>query len=314
MLWLKRNLWLAVSGAVALVLVILGGYFVYQNLDQNSSLNGKLEEAKARLNRLSTLNPSPQPTNEILLKIEVARLREFLAACKRLFPPQPTNRLTKLAFKSLLDNTVANLRREARQANVDLPDRDNYAFSFDTLMNQVNFRDESLRLLPEQLEEVKTLCEIAFKAKVHDLESVRRVAASEYDQLNAPHILPRLQRTNAITGMVEWPYEIAFGAFSTELAAVLDGLEQSRLGFVVKSIVVVPGGPEGGPQPAPIPGLGPAPPPPGAPPDTRPGRLRGPPVRPLAVPAAAGPRPGLVTVLNERVLRVVLLVYLVKPV
>ena len=95
------------------------------------------------------------------------------------------------------------------------------------------------------------------------------------------------------------PYEISFRCFSSELAAVLDGFRQSPHGFIVKTVRVeaAPALAAAGPSAAGMadPGSRPVPSP-----GTTPGM------------GVATSRGGLPIVINEKLLRVSLLVNVVK--
>ena len=114
------------------------------------------------------------------------------------------------------------------------------------------------------------------------------------------------------------PYELTFFSFTTELATVMNGLEKSPHGFVLKALMVEPdasapganvapqGGPGGVEGGSPVRPQAPRPPrfpPPGVPP------------RPAANPTAVRPvvndKP--VYVLKEKRLKVTMLVYTIKP-
>ena len=93
-----------------------------------------------------------------------------------------------------------------------------------------------------------------------------------------------------------WPYEVTFQCFSSELSSALEDLERAPYGFLVKSVVVDPAEDRATP-----PGT-----PPGAPPGAPPGRRFGP------GPATNAPT-GLVTLINEKLLRVTLRIEVIKP-
>jgi hypothetical protein len=108
------------------------------------------------------------------------------------------------------------------------------------------------------------------------------------------------RRDLRITGAVISPYQLEFNCFSSELASALEGLYKSPHGLLVKALMVDTAPVEAraaAPQPA-------APPPPritNAPPNY--------PRKPLP------PPPGtlLTNVLNERVLKILLRIEVVKP-
>ena len=302
MVWLKRNLWMVVGGVIALVLAGWGGYYVFGSLAQNAELNTKLQEAKQELERVAGLVPTPNRSNVLAVAAETRHANEAMAAALRVFPPSPTNQVDKQKFHSLLDTTVADLRKLARTNGMELPSADGYAFSFDGLINQVNFSEESLRMLSQQLVEIRTIITILCESRVDVLESVRRVAVCEFDATGTSYILPKPLRTNDVNGAIEWFYEVSFLSFTPQLAAVLEGLGRCKLGLVIKNVSVSPG--ETVVQVVPD-LLTPAP---AAPPPLAPVRGGRGPVR-----AVEAPRQNLGTVLDERRVRSILLLSVVKP-
>ena len=152
---------------------------------------------------------------------------------------------------------------------------------------------------------MKQLSSLLFKGKVNRLEFVRR--ARVMDEVPGPNsagdYLPESPHFNSDVGMVMWPYEIVFHSFSPELAAVIEGISRMPEAYVVRSVVVDPAEPLPTRQ---APGApGPGNPGPGSPGPGRGGRGG---ARP-AVTAASGPE----KILNERLLRVVLKVEVIKP-
>ena len=305
MVWLKRNLWLVVGGVAALLMAGWGGWYVYDSLGQNAELNTKLQEAKQELERVANLSPTPNQNNVSAAGVETRRANDAMAAAFRVFPSALTNRVDRQKFSSLLATTTANLRKLALTNRVELPSTDGYAFSFDALVTQVKFSDEELRLLTQQLAEIKEMVTVLCEARVDVLESVKRAPACESDKPSPDSpILPKPFRTNEVNGAIEWFYEVSFLSFTPQMAQVIEGLGRSRLGVVVKSVAVSPGEIVTGGVPPPDVGTPPPPPPP----PLRFGRgARG----PAAV--AEPPRQNLGTVLDERRVRTVLLLSVVKP-
>jgi hypothetical protein len=186
-----------------------------------------------------------------------------------------------------------------------------------------------------QLGEVKAICDVLIRAKIHALDSLRRervssddAAGNQTDYLSIPSL------TNELA--VLSPYEITFKCFSPELAGVLGGFATSPYGFLVKNIALEPAVAlttettsvtAVTPQPVPVP-VTPTYPTTPNPYTQRYGNLGGDgeyrpntpgyprPVTPIPQPvqvAPVAPRPtGLQTVLDEKQLKVTLLVEVVK--
>ncbi len=313
MLWLKRNAGWAAAIAVAVLLAGAGAYYVFTQYSLNEELTTKLGEAKAQLDRLTTtVKPSPTPENVRAASEDVRRSREYSALAQRLFVATPYQPLNNQTYKSLLENTLADLRRQAVAASVEIPT--NYSFSFEAQVRPMTFEPASLKPLSDQLIEVSEVCRALFKARVHKLESIRRVGVSAHDTQGATDILQGVVvTTNRFTGLWAWPYEFTFECFSSELAATLEELSRAPRMTVVKNILVDTTEGSGPPPP----GLMPPPQDPGMP--LRGPGMRGPGMRGVRPPPGGGPpgappvRGGLTTVLEERLLRVVLLVHVIKP-
>ena len=329
MLWLKRNLLLAVSGFVALILLSAGVYYLYINLDKNQTVEKELMDAMGTLTNIYNSETFPHPTNITLAKSELDKVRTAMSKAKQSFTPIPFDKVSGLAFKTLLDNTIFELQKKAELSSVKLPQPEkDYAFSFSTEKTTVTFPAGSFPALPQQLAEVKALCGVLFDAKVNNLISLRRVRVGDGRDASSDYLDAKMTiQTNQSTGVVTTPYQVEFRSFSSELATVLESLYRSPYGLVVKAVMVdldspAPGGalvqPQGGPATPVVrpPVRNPDRPPPGTrgvPPGQRP-----PPANPNA-PAAVGvagvsvtPKEGLQTVLNEKLLKITLLIEVVK--
>lgn len=324
MLWIKRNLFLAVGILVAVVLAGAGGYFVWKNKAANDELNERLGAAKRDLDRLTQeIKPTPTPENVRAAREDTQKSQQFSAECRRLFPATPYTPLNGQTYRSMLETEVAGLRRLAQSTGVDIPT--NYYFSFEAQSKPMTFEPSSLKPLSDQLIEIRDFCRILFNARIHSLDTIRRVAVSQYDLQSSAEILAgHSWQSNRFTGLVTWPYQFSFECFSGELAAVLSAISQSPRMVLIKNITVETIGEAA--RKAPAPGTDPSAPSPGAPgaqpPQRFPGGRRGlpgatpPVVRAPSAPGApaAPPKPAaLTTVLEEQLLRVNLLIHVVKP-
>src|SRR6266487_2644139 len=167
MLWIKRNLFLALGGLIALGLLGFGGYYFWTNYQQNHAVEDELKQAQAELQRLYNLTPFPSPTNIAKARSELQRLQGALKLTQRSFTPLPYQRVKGQTFKTLLDTTVDELQKKAAQAGIGLPVTNRYAFTFAEQQKRLQFTEGSFPTLAEQLTEIKAICTILFDAKIN---------------------------------------------------------------------------------------------------------------------------------------------------
>jgi hypothetical protein len=324
---------------VALGLIGFAGFYNFSGWKHNSDEAEKLKASYEELKRLNGLNPHPglgKVDNIKLAREQQKEIRDFLAKTQRRFERIPaipdSPRVTNEEYSSALRSTIDQLLRDAANNGVTMPSAGaagdkKFTFSFSVQSQRVQFAHGSLEPLAVQLGEVKVIADILNKAKINSLDQFRRERVSADDQ-SGPQTdyLDVHSQTNDLA--VLSPYEVTFRCFSPELATVLSGFANSSHGIVVKSINVEPAaitvsldqppqvayvpapGPILAPQPS-IPnyrsegdafrsryGIGNKPPPP--------------PQQYVQAPAAA-PKSGLKTVLDEKQLKVVMLIQIVKP-
>ena len=326
MLWIKRNLFLAVGGLVAAGLLGYGIFFLLSARAAKTALDEEVNQLDTQLKTLANSPVSPTPTNIATAQRETARLKGMVEQMQKAFTPVPFENVTGLQFRRWRDKTVADLHEMAAAARTSVPSK-GYSFSFEAQRTKVDFKAGTFPAIPQQMAEVRALCQILFEAHVDPLINIRRAKASVDDDESpvATDYLTQRMETNSVLEVVTTPYELTFYALSSELAGVMQGFLRSPHGFVVKSIVVepsveaavTPGAAPGTAAPTPAPGTQPmrrrAPggppvgsgvagvPPPPPPPGTIPQR-----------PAAAGGSAVATTLLKERRLKVTLLVYTIR--
>jgi hypothetical protein len=304
--WIKRNLFFAIGGFVALALLGAAGFYDYASWSNNKKAFADLTEVYTTLTGLATQKPSPgnsQTDNIAAAKDQEHQLREWINQTANYF--QPIDPIPKVVngqvsdpvFAGALHSNIVQLLREASTANVKLPP--DFDFSFTAHMDRLTFAPGSLEALAAQLGEVKAISEILFGAGINALDGIERVHVSP-DDTGGPQTdyLTDLPATNDLAVLV--PYEVTFRGFSPEIARVLKGFAASPHGFIVRTISVEPAGPSGMndtdaggyPPAAPMP----------------PGRMGIAPPAPAPMPGKGG----LQTVLNEQLLRVTLTVELVN--
>jgi hypothetical protein len=307
MLWLKRNLVLVIAILVGVALTVGGGFYVWNKKNLNDDLTQKLGQARQELNRLtSDVKPSPTLDNVRAARDDVKKSQEYSAQCRKYFVPTPFQPLNSQSYRSMLETNLAELRRAAAAARVELAT--NYNFSFEPEIRPMTFEPASIRPLSEQLTEVSEVCRALFKGRIHSLAQIRRVAVSQHDTPSSTEILQGTTiSSNRFAGLTIWPYEFTFDCFSTQLAAALEEISRIQRMVLIKTLTV-----ESGPTTV---ALATAPPPPGG--ALGPSIVTGPGGRRILRPAELAVAPvsptGLTTVLDESLLRVVMVVHVIKP-
>lgn len=330
MLWIKRNLFLAVGGLLGLLFLAGGVFYFVGAQGRSKALDAEIEEKTSQLGRLQSQPPFPSPENIEIAKRETDKLRAALGQLNRFFVPVSAEKVTGVAFRAYRDRILAEMQARAKDAKTTLPSP-TYAFSFETQKPKTDFKEGTFPAIPQQMAEVDAITKVLFNAHVSPLINVRRAKVSRDDEestAQADYVALRIE-TNAAIGTVTSPYEVTFHCLSSDLAAVLQGFAQSPHGFIVKAVHVdqVPdlqavGQPR---QPGQL-----IQPPVGNQPNVRPQRPGEPPQRPGSVPPAnrpvANPNPAPrvatavgvekapVYLLRERRLNVTLLIYAIKAV
>lgn len=236
MTWLKRNLILVVGGVVALVLLAAAGYFLYNSYGKDKAVSGELSQEADQIRRLNNASPSVTTANIEAAKTEQERVKAKVEDYWKHFAPAATyTNIDSAAFKFLLANTLNELNTLAESQGVRRPK--DFAYTFDTQRGLVVFNQNELLPWTFQLMEIKALCEVIYRARVHSVLRILRPSVSTND--NAQVVLRGAQvMTNTAVGAVTTPYEITFQGFSSELAAVLEGLARAPQCFLVKNVNV----------------------------------------------------------------------------
>ena len=316
MMWIKRNLFLVAGGLLALLLLGGGIFYLMGAIAKNDEVEEKLKQTKHDLDNLYANEPSPQATNVAAAKEEVQKVRKAIGQTHHFFAQVPGEKAGRQDFRSLLDKTIAELQKKAASAGVALG-ATNYGFSFSALRSETQFSPASFPALPEQLADVKAICDVLFAARVKPIVNLRRARVSADDrEMSADYLDLRIE-TNAATAAMLSPYEMTFHCLSAELAAAMEGFYRSPYGFLVQAIQVEPLGEKQGMEPGVPSGTPPANPPPnpGRPRPPRPGNPAAPP-RPAAAPTtgAAPASDTLPTPFKEKRFKATLLVQVIKPV
>lgn len=244
--WLKRNLLFAIGSAVALVLLVAAGYYTWTGWSNKAKA---LEDLNQKYEELKTLaNQSPHPGDRKVDNIKAAKeqtqtVQAAIGELARRFAPVPPlpeggSNVTVQAFAATLARTIYALQREATNAGVILL-QPRYEFSFQQQNRSIKLAPGSVPPLAEQLGEVKALMDVLIAAKINALEGIQRERVSVDDQAGpATDYHDHKAETNDVAVLA--PYQLSFRSFTPELAAVLCGFANSAHGLIVKKVNVEP--------------------------------------------------------------------------
>ena len=243
MAWIKRNLFFAIGGFIALLLLGAAGYYGFKSWRDNSAKMAELQEAYTDLQ--GDLNKSPSPTDENIAaaKDQEAQLRKWIGDAREHFKPvppipnPPDGNVTTEQFAGSLRKTIQDLQLEATNDNVGLPP--GYSFSFAAERNLVTFSPGSLNPLAGHLGEVKAICDILFDAKINALDGIQREMISDNDATGpqSDYLADKSQTSDLATIT---PYIITFRCFSADLGHVIAKMAATDYAFVIKGINVMP--------------------------------------------------------------------------
>jgi type II secretory pathway pseudopilin PulG len=244
MQWIKSNLILVISIVVSLALIGGSGFYFYSKISSEQEAATQLAQVQATLQDYQNKIPSATKANvEAALQVQ-KQLLEFKSKAAKFFPVLRTNKSEHVDdFGSYLLSSLYNLRREAQSSSTTLPT--NFSFGFSVQRELLQFDTPKIPLLVLQLDDVKALCAVLYKAKVYEIMQVRRAMTATQDTTSQPiqpqdYLTKRAVVTNDVVNAVISPYDIIFKCASTELAAVMEGLAHSSNGFIVKSVRVEP--------------------------------------------------------------------------
>ncbi|HEY6228845.1 MAG TPA: Amuc_1100 family pilus-like protein [Verrucomicrobiae bacterium] len=239
MAWIKKNLGLLIAAVISLGALGYAVFFVQQKKQADQDVTGQLNDAAEKYKSLITRKVHPgnaQTDNIQKAKDELVKMRAFMEDMREyLKGPQLATNYNNQIFRAQLDTSVAQLRREAEEAGVTLPNT-NFWFTFTPYKSTVDFKNDAGPLAAE-LEDIKEIMRIVYAARVNSLVALKRAAAAEgEDRATSDYIANRNPRTN--DWAISTAYEVTFQGFSSELARVMEGLANAKQCFVVKNIGV----------------------------------------------------------------------------
>jgi hypothetical protein len=250
MSWAKRNLYFLISGIVAVVLLLLAGWYAYSSWQSNSENGDHLKEAYEKLRAFATKNPNAgnDAVNNIeTAKEQTAQVKERVAQMEKFFVPIPsipnTNKFDDRLLSRAVRDTISQLRASAQSHNVTLPTgAPEFAFSFSLQAGKISYDPNSGDMLSKQLGEVKALCEILYSSRIIALTSIQRERTA--DDVNPANpgtgndYCDSLSLTN--DNVVITPYVVTFDCFTPELGIVLSNFANQQHTVIVKTLNLQP--------------------------------------------------------------------------
>lgn len=250
MAWLKRHLVLAIGIVIAVGAIGFGVWYLLGSMSKNGEVEGQLAQQTNDLNALYLKQPFPSRTNVEAAKHEIDKVRTAIGEARKSFTPVPFEDVKDIAFQKVLDNTIDALHKKADKASVQVPST-TYAFSFEAQKKALKLAPASFPGIAIQLAEVKTICDILFEAKINRLVSIKRARLSADDPSAGTDYVDFPMATNDMTAALISPYQAEFNCFSSELAAAIEGLYKSPHGLLVKALLIEPS--DKAPTPPPLP-------------------------------------------------------------
>jgi hypothetical protein len=250
MSWAKRNLYFLVSCIAAVVLLGLAGWYAYSSYSSNSAHE---EELKAAYDQLAKIAAKPVGAgNDTVTNIDTAReqtkeVKERVALMEKFFTPVPgipnTNKFDDRVLSRAVRDTVTQLRASALSHNVTIPvSNPEFAFSFTLQAGKITYDPNSGEMLSKQLGEVKTICDTLFASRVSAISAIQRERTADDANPANPGGVNDYCDSISLTNdnVVITPYQVTFDCFTTELSTILSSFANQQHTIVVKTLNLQP--------------------------------------------------------------------------
>src|SRR5438132_1122767 len=146
MAWIKKHLILLISAVVSLGILGFAVFFVQQKKADDEQVTANLDDAAQKFRDLLArkVHPGNEKKDNIKAdKEDVVKLRSFMDEMREyLRGPQMATNLNNQIFRAQLDTSLAELRRQAEDAGVTLPNT-NFWFTFTQYKTTVDFKNET---------------------------------------------------------------------------------------------------------------------------------------------------------------------------
>ena len=239
MIFVRRNLFWILGGLASVVMVVASLLFA---TSAKSKADENLRALSAYTNSVNQLkDATPYPSPETIAKVDedTVSVEDFSRQAEALFDHPKPPVMPPRQFKVHLINSLVALQAEATHHNVRLPPE--FRFTFAHLLPKPNLLPYSVGPLGERLQDIQHLSKILFESRVHSIDSFARVPAHEREKGGRVLLYDVGIRTNLTTETAEFtstPYRFTFRGFTSELTEVLNRLANSDRFYVVRQIEV----------------------------------------------------------------------------
>jgi hypothetical protein len=186
---LRKHIFLLVSGGICLVLLVAATMFLLKGRTSYAAVDGDLQTALTRLDRLQKRSPYPSRENVARVRKHHEALSRFLAdwvGDLRKGQMEPES-MEAAAFKKVMEKTINDLYAEADERML-LPER--FAFGFDKYYVEGAFpKDADISRLTIQLKTIQRLFGLLRESKVTELVSIER---DRFDERHVSELEARL--------------------------------------------------------------------------------------------------------------------------
>ena len=249
MSWAKRNIYFLASCIVAVVLLLLAGWYCFASWKNNSATDDQLKQAYSQLAQIAGNIPgagNDTVTNIDAAKAQTIEAKQRITQLAQFFTPihsVGTNHYEDRALSAAIRETNALLRASAQAHNVTLPvTTPEFAFSFSLQAGKISYDPGSGPMLLTQLAEVKAICDTLYSSRILALEAILRERSSDdgaaAQMTSQSDYLDASSLTNGNT--VITPYQVTFQCYTTELGNVLANFANLRHTVVVKTLAIQP--------------------------------------------------------------------------
>jgi hypothetical protein len=299
MSWVKRNLYFVISCVLAVALLLAAGWYCYSQWQASDEASGSLTTAYGQLNDFANKPITPSTENIEAARNEAKQAQQLADGLQKRLVPIPsiprTNVVDNRNFAFAVRDTIRQLATAAEANHVLLPA--DFAFSFTGQRDKAVYAAQSLDQLARELGEVKAICGVLLSNRIDSLEVLQRErTADDAAGTTAQDYLDSLSVTNNNT--IVSPYQVTFLCFDPALSGVLAGFANQPYGIIIRSMEVGPADQTTSGEPAMMPQI--------------PGGGGGERFGPGAPPPAVTTRGGLPVVIDEKKLRVTMLLELVR--
>jgi hypothetical protein len=240
MAWLKRNIIWLVGGLVSLGMIGGATVFTLEAKKKQEEAVNNLSTYTNTVNRLKSAKPYPSTEMVQKLEGETVAVRSFIDEAEKMFVYEEPQRMPGQEFKVHLINSLVKLRTEATNFNVELPP--NFNFTFTHLLPMPNLLPYSVKPLQVQLRDIEEIAQVLFESRIHGLEAFSRVPAYAREPGSKNVLVYDMGvRTNLTTDKAVFtstPYKFTFRGFTTELTEVLNRFARAKRFYVVKRLEV----------------------------------------------------------------------------